>query len=240
MQRICETLISSTIAFALTASGAALAAEQAPVRDTSKTAANSTKFDQHVQGHEASLSVQAPRVVISQERVRIMQAELAERGLYHGKIDGIPGPETQAALREFQNRNGLAPTGELNASTANALGMNGERQPVAGTDARVRSEPEPRAASPAPVTPHTQPALENASANVQLSSLSPEQAKEMQQRLQLLGFYRGEIDGVPGAGTRAALQRYFQTQADLASRGVISNSAISMFGTEVQDVPPGQ
>lgn len=161
----------------------------------------------------------------------VMQRELAERGLYDGKIDGIAGPETQSALREFQNRNGLQPTGELNASTADALGMNGEKQPVAGTDTAAPVQ------APSSVERHTQPALEDSSANVQLSSLSMEQAKELQERLQLLGFYRGEIDGRPGPATRSALQQYFQAQADLAARGVISNSAIGMFGTEVHDVP---
>jgi peptidoglycan hydrolase-like protein with peptidoglycan-binding domain len=233
MQRIRETLISSLMGLVLTTSGVALAGEKAPPADSKRTAAESTRFEPHIQGHEASLSTSASVTVtsVSRERVMIMQRELAERGFYDGKIDGIAGPETRSALREFQNRNGLAATGELNASTADALGMNGDRQPVAGTDTGAVVQP------PARVVPHAQPALEDGSANVQLSTLSPEQAKEMQERLQLLGYYRGEIDGRPGPATRAALQQYFQAQADLAERGVISNSAISMFGTEVQEVP---
>jgi peptidoglycan hydrolase-like protein with peptidoglycan-binding domain len=110
--------------------------------------------------------------------------------------------------------------------------MAAERQPVSGTD---RTAPAPTAGT---ATPHTQPQLENGSTNVQLQSLSQEQAREMQQRLQLLGFYRGEVDGKVGEGTRVALQRYFQRQAELAQQGVISPSAISQFGTEASDVQP--
>jgi membrane-bound lytic murein transglycosylase B len=102
------------------------------------------------------------------------------------------------------------------------------RQAVSGTDAPATGQ----------VQKQTQPELENATANIQLSSLNAEQTKEMQQRLQLLGFYTGQVDGVVGAGTRAALQRFFQNQAELAARGVISNAAISLFGTEASDVQP--
>jgi peptidoglycan hydrolase-like protein with peptidoglycan-binding domain len=231
MQRIRETLISSMVGFALMTSGAAFAEEKTP--PTASKPAPSHRIDVHAGGQGATVTTtrDVTLTTASRDRVMIMQRELSARGLYDGKIDGIAGPETQSALREFQNRNGLAPTGELNASTADALGMNGERQPVAGTDTGAVVQ------TPASAQRHSQPALEDGSANVQLSTLSPEQAKEMQERLQLLGYYRGEIDGRPGPATRAALQQYFQAQADLAARGVISNSAIAMFGTEVQDVP---
>jgi peptidoglycan hydrolase-like protein with peptidoglycan-binding domain len=165
---------------------------------------------------------------MDRERLMEMQRALAARNLYQGTIDGVDGPKTQAALRNFQTQRGLSVTGELNAPTAEALGLEAERQAVSGTDTVAAPK----------VQKATQPELENASINVQLSSLNAEQTKEMQQRLQLLGFYRGEVDGVAGAGTRAALQRFFQSQADLAARGVISNSAISLFGTEASDVQP--
>lgn len=231
MQRIRGTLISSLVGLALATSGAAFAEDKTP--PTATKPAPSHRIDVHTQGQGASVNASGNVTVstVSRDRVMLMQRSLADRGLYDGKIDGIAGPETQSALREFQNRNGLAPTGELNASTADALGMNGERQPVAGTDTGAVVQ------TPGSAQPHSQPALEDGTANVQLSTLSPEQAKEMQERLQLLGYYRGEIDGRPGPATRAALQQYFQAQADLAARGVISNAAIAMFGTEVQDVP---
>jgi len=156
-------------------------------------------------------------------RTRATQQALADRHLYDGKIDGVWGAKTEAALRDFQSRNNLQATGELNPETENALGITADKadkQPVSYTDA-------PRTAPPT---------KDDATTNVQLNTLTPEQAKEMQQRLQLLGYYRGPIDGSLGEGTRSALERYFRHQADLASKGVISNAAIGLFGTEPRDV----
>jgi peptidoglycan hydrolase-like protein with peptidoglycan-binding domain len=172
---------------------------------------------------------------VSRQQTMEMQRALTARNLYQGKADGVWGPKTESALRNFQTQNGLEVTGTLDEPTARALGIDSTtmaRQPVSGTDA----PPAPVSAGTA--TPHSQPALEDGATSVQLSSLSEEQAREMQQRLQLLGYYRGPVDGKIGEGTRAALNRYFQRQADLARQGVISNSAISLFGTEVNDVQP--
>lgn len=165
---------------------------------------------------------------VSRERTMDMQRSLASRNLYQGKVDGVWGPKTESALRNFQTQNGLEATGRLDTPSAVALGMEADKQTVSGTDA-------PQSGA---VVKQTQPQVEDSSTNMQLNTLSPEQGKEMQQRLQLLGYYRGEVDGVVGEGTRAALQRFFQRQADLASKGVISNAAIGMFGTEPADVEP--
>lgn len=42
-----------------------------------------------------------------------LQVRLAQMGFNPGRIDGIFGPLTQSALREFQHNCGLSPTGEL-------------------------------------------------------------------------------------------------------------------------------
>lgn len=45
------------------------------------------------------------------------QILLARQGISPGSIDGVPGSQTRAALRAFQEREGLPPTGELDAVT---------------------------------------------------------------------------------------------------------------------------
>lgn len=219
----------STFALAMGASGLALAGGTAG-------GDHFDHHDHHVVSPRTQNATPSNAPAVSRDQVMAMQRALTARNLYQGKADGLWGPKTESALRNFQTQNGLEVTGTLDEPTARALGISAttmDRQPVAGTD--VAPAPAPTVGT---ATPHSQPRLEDGATSVQLSSLSQEQAREMQQRLQLLGFYRGAIDGKVGEGTRAALQRYFQRQAELAQRGAISNSAISLFGTEVNDVQP--
>jgi len=55
--------------------------------------------------------------------VRSVQQSLNERGYNVGAVDGQWGPSTESALRQFQQANGLAPTGDVNAQTMSALGV---------------------------------------------------------------------------------------------------------------------
>lgn len=65
------------------------------------------------------------------------QTLLARRGYYRDVIDGEFGPGTDFALRAFQSRFGIAPTGRLDMDTLAAMGLlPGQRAP--GVTAPVR------------------------------------------------------------------------------------------------------
>ena len=66
------------------------------------------------------------------ERMREVQQMLIDLGLLDGAADGTYGPKTAAALRQFQSKNNLIASGELNEPTLAALR---EKSKVAG-DAR--------------------------------------------------------------------------------------------------------
>jgi hypothetical protein len=53
--------------------------------------------------------------------VRDAQLALRDAGFDPGRIDGVMGPRTQAALREFQMSYGLPQTGRLDATTQERL-----------------------------------------------------------------------------------------------------------------------
>src|SRR5438067_1960685 len=55
-----------------------------------------------------------------------VQRQLISRGYYQGRIDGSYGRRTAFALRAFQFGSGLPPTGRLDTSTLNALGISNE------------------------------------------------------------------------------------------------------------------
>ncbi|MBK5961627.1 hypothetical protein CCR97_25970, partial [Rhodoplanes elegans] len=53
-----------------------------------------------------------PAVRARPELVGDIQRELMRRGYYDGAIDGIAGSRTEAAIRDFEQAQGLSPTGE--------------------------------------------------------------------------------------------------------------------------------
>jgi len=91
-----------------------------------------------------------------------VQVELARRGFSGGAIDGIRGPQSAAALKAFQQREGLPPSGELDSATREILVL---AEPALATTALTAEDLE--ALRPVPVTwleKSRQPGLPHASA----------------------------------------------------------------------------
>ena len=61
----------------------------------------------------------------SDPKVAGLQIALKQRGLYHGRVDGVSGPLTRRAVVEFQRRAGIAVDGVAGAQTRRALGRLG-------------------------------------------------------------------------------------------------------------------
>ena len=159
---------------------------------------------------------------LSREEIMDLQRELAERGLYEGEIDGDAGRRTEAALRNFQVQNGLDDSHGLDARTRDALDWNDrERQPVAGRQ-NDTTEVQRTVGNDTTTMPGAQ---------IRFNQLTKDQTKTLQSRLRGMGFYRCEVDGVVGEGTRAALEQYFRTQADLAQQGIVSDATIGLFAS---------
>ncbi|TYQ15282.1 UNVERIFIED_CONTAM: N-acetylmuramoyl-L-alanine amidase [Acetivibrio alkalicellulosi] len=57
------------------------------------------------------------------QQVVQIQTRLANWGYYHGRVDGIFGPQTYRAVRHFQSNNGLTVDGIVGPQTLGALGL---------------------------------------------------------------------------------------------------------------------
>ena len=57
------------------------------------------------------------------DETRAVQSKLAGMGFYSGQIDGVMGPETEIALRKYQEKNKLPVTGQLDARTRDKLDL---------------------------------------------------------------------------------------------------------------------
>jgi len=55
------------------------------------------------------------------ELIRMVQLTLKDSGFDPGPIDGILGPKTRDAIKKFQIKNDLEPTGEIDEQTINQL-----------------------------------------------------------------------------------------------------------------------
>lgn len=166
----------------------------------------------------APLSVaqaQAPSVLsysqpLSSGATAMIQEKLQQAGVYSGRADGVWGPESQSALERFQQTRNLQVTGQLNQATVATLGV----PPSELLSAReVRA---PAAASAAVAAPE---------------QVSPALIRNVQQRLRALGFYRGGVDGMWGAGTQASLER-FQQGRGLQATGQVNPLTMQALGLD--------
>jgi peptidoglycan hydrolase-like protein with peptidoglycan-binding domain len=89
-----------------------------------------------------ALPLQIP--TFADDRLRDVQAELKAQGFYYGEVHGNSTPETTAAIRRFQIRNGLEVTGTLTDETSKAL--SGGTAP----EVPAPAAPAPPAAAPRP------------------------------------------------------------------------------------------
>jgi peptidoglycan hydrolase-like protein with peptidoglycan-binding domain len=64
------------------------------------------------------------------EEIKKVQEALKAKGQDPGPIDGVMGPKTRAALKAFQKASALKETGELDAPTAEKLGVEKPKPPV--------------------------------------------------------------------------------------------------------------
>ena len=82
------------------------------------------------------------------ELIADIQRELAKRGFYDGSVDGVIGPKTDAAIRDFEQSIGRKPTGE----TSDAMHRLMLRTPVKVTTvpAQGQNTPKPEPSNPGP------------------------------------------------------------------------------------------
>ncbi len=72
--------------------------------------------------------------------------------------------------------------------------------------------------------------------SVKLTALDEQAAKNLQTKLQELGYYKGEIDGKIGPKSRTALSQFFRDQMQLVNRGRLSEVAMTSLGFEDDDI----
>ncbi|HWB59286.1 MAG TPA: peptidoglycan-binding domain-containing protein, partial [Chthoniobacteraceae bacterium] len=89
------------------------------------------------------------------DQIATVQQQLKDQGFYYGQVDGQPGPETTAAIRRYQIRNGLQVDGNLNKETLDSMKIagapsTGQVPKPAPLDTQTQQQPQQAQQQPAP------------------------------------------------------------------------------------------
>jgi peptidoglycan hydrolase-like protein with peptidoglycan-binding domain len=85
---------------------------------------------------------------LNQQQVRELQNLLQEKGFNVGQVDGIIGPKTRDALRQFQGSEDIASTGNPDNETLRALAPSAEEQEFFGLSPEFGEKEEPMETQP--------------------------------------------------------------------------------------------
>ncbi len=123
------------------------------------------------------------------EVISDIQRELARKGFYDGAIDGVHGPKTDAAMRDFEQATGLRPGSEPNDVFLRAL----QRSSVKASSASP--------ASPAAAAPRHDPIAD---------LIAPPTAKVISVQRALVDYGYGQFrpNGQAGPETKEAIERF--------------------------------
>lgn len=123
-----------------------------------------------------------PLARLRSETVAEIQRELLRRGFYEGPVDGVYGPKTDAAIRDFEQAAGLRPSAEPNDALLAA---------VARSNVKVKAAPAPRSDDP-------------------IAALLAPSARIMAVQRALTDFGYGPLKptGAYDAPTRASIERF--------------------------------
>lgn len=163
--------------------------------------------------------------------VQQIQQELAIAGFYSGPVTGYYGNQTQAAVRRFQQAQGLAVDGVVGPNTRAALQRQLSR-PLA-TPQFTPTQIYYTTSYPSGSRPALTPAIAQPvrAANSLYVGDSGPAVSQLQQSLQAIGYYSGPVTGYFGPQTQAAVIE-FQRQNGLLVDGVVgprTQVAIAQF-----------
>jgi peptidoglycan hydrolase-like protein with peptidoglycan-binding domain len=136
--------------------------------------------------------------------VRDIQSALRQMAMYEGEVDGIAGPRTLQAIRDFQARAGLEPNGKVGAPLLDAI--------------RTASVPAPKL---------KKAAAEQTIADIEREASGPaaQMVKSIQAALKKHGHDEIEPDGIAGSKTSAAVKEY-QKAKKLKVTGVADEAVL--------------
>ncbi len=126
--------------------GATLPAQTAPKRSTKKKTASSKTSSSSKKTASKKKTTVVRRVAQQQptaERYKEIQQALADKGYFHGPVDGAWGADSTDALKRFQREQNLEDDGKIGSLSLIALGLGPQRGAASSLPARGTTPPAP-------------------------------------------------------------------------------------------------
>jgi peptidoglycan hydrolase-like protein with peptidoglycan-binding domain len=169
-----------------------------------------------------------PLANLSTQLTERVQQALRDRGFYTGAVDGIAGPATTEAVRAFEQRLGVAATGDINDRVLALLRSERGRQIAARQSApQAVQPPKPVPATVAPPRPVTQ--LMPAPVPPEPLTASVEgRLQKVQRALNVAGYGMLRTDGRLDDKTTEAIRK-FEAEHGMPVTGHITDRLMSML-----------
>lgn len=158
--------------------------------------------------NSGGVSQQGVRFNDNGDQIVELQRRLSDLGYFNGEFSGVFDYPTEAAVMQFQRDNGLTPDGVVGPNTESAL-----RRPAAEITRPSNS------ASPQSTGSSAESYPDQSNGLLQLGDTG-QSVSDLQLRLKELGFYQGEVSGVYGPETEAAVIS-FQNSQGLTTDGIV-------------------
>ncbi len=136
---------------------------------------------------------------LTPDEIRELQGKLKAAGFNPGAVDGTIGRQTRSAVREYAGARALP-----NADATRELLVRLKAEAPASVSSTSVSSP-PVSSPPVPQQ-FDKPTPDSA------ASLTPDEIRDLQGRLEAAGFNPGAVDGVIGRQTRSAVREYAEAQ----------------------------
>ena len=188
-------------------SGGTLPPEAAGVKNAQERAELKAQSSGQTESAAPADETQAPTTAPATAKpatgsVADVQKKLGEMGIYSGDVTGNMGNKTLAAIKAFQEKMGLTPSGELTRTTLRRLDEEYAKFQSKSTASSSNATPSPA------------------------SSVDADTVRDVQQKLKDLGIYSGEVTGNIGNKTTTAIKA-FQEKYGLTADGVIGNATLA-------------
>jgi peptidoglycan hydrolase-like protein with peptidoglycan-binding domain len=186
---------------------AADAAIKTPGPDTKPAAGAPVRWVESIPA-PAPPKLAAPSPRTPGEIIIDIQRELSRRGYYDGALDGLYGPKTDAAIRDFEHASGLKPSTQPNEVLLQTIIRSPSKaaKGVTGTTSKLR-----------PLGAHNDNMIEPAVASQRVIAL--------QRALAEFGYGQIKPSGIVDTDTQGAIER-FERERKLPITGQVSDGVV--------------